>query len=377
MTQSGPPTTAELRLAFFSDAAPQRNGVGTYYRDLAEHLQGRVSAVQLFCPEAGATLGDEPIRLPLPGDATQRITIPNPRRLGRRFRQLAPHAVVLATPGPYGLMGLRLARKYDARVVVGFHTHFERLTDLYWQKSLVVGKLFRYYLETCNRLLFRHASVVLANSEDMLELARSLGAPRAELMGTTVPRPFIDTPVTPLRSQLQYITFAGRLAAEKNLESIIDAARSCPQLRFRVAGDGPQRSLVENAARQLDNFEYLGWVPRDGLLTTIDATDMLVLPSHVESFGTIALEAMTRNRTVLVSAACGITQWPQLSSALYRVEKHESTAAAIQRVAATDPHERSERAAAGREAAVALNEWTLQHWLGLFQRDIEPGPANA
>ncbi|MBT8143812.1 MAG: glycosyltransferase, partial [Gammaproteobacteria bacterium] len=280
-------------------------------------------------------------------------------------------------PGPYGLLGLRLARKHQARIVVGFHTHFERLTDLYWKRSLGLGKVFRYYLESCNRLLFRHASVVLANSGEMVELARRIGAPSAELMGTTIPRPFIDTPVSPLRDELAVVTFAGRLAAEKNLQAIVAAAEQLPGVDFRIAGDGPERNIIVDAAARLANLDYLGWTPREKMLEVIDATDMLILPSHVESFGTIALEAMTRNRTVLVSASCGITQWPDLSPGLFRIGDGETAADAIARVASLDPAVRRQKAHLGREAAVALNEWTLQHWIDVLTRQMSPHAAHA
>lgn len=357
-----------LRAAFFSDAAPQRNGVGTYYGDLSEHLGDRTERVEMICPGQSDSRWDEPIRLPLPGDATQSISVPNPRGLSRRFEDLVPHAVVLATPGPYGLLGLRLARKHGARIVVGFHTHFEKLTDLYWKNRRPLGRVFRFYLESCNRLMFRYADTVLANSDEMQDIARELGARDTELMGTTIPRPFIDTPVTALAETLGTVTFAGRLAAEKNLASIVAAAEALPHIAFRVAGDGPERELVSSAAARLDNFEYIGWQPRQRMLDVIDATDLLVLPSHVESFGTIALEAMTRNRSVLVSPACGITQWPALSPGLFRIASHETLADAIARVASLDPAVRRQKAQMGREAACELNEWTLRHWLDVLGR---------
>lgn len=44
-----------LRVAVVSDAAAERNGVGTYYHDLVQHLRGRVDRAELFCPRGAAT----------------------------------------------------------------------------------------------------------------------------------------------------------------------------------------------------------------------------------------------------------------------------------------------------------------------------------
>ncbi len=366
---------SQLRIGLFSDAVPDRNGVGTYYRDLAEHLHERVARVELFCPAVTEDGWSDRIRLPLPGDSTQKVCIPNPRDLSRRFAALNPHAVVIATPAPYGLIGLRLARRHGAGVVSGFHTHFEKLTDLYWKDSRVTGRVFRWYLENCHRLLFRYSDRVLANSDEMVDIARQIGAPGAELMGTTISRPFLDEPVTSLNERLGIVSFAGRLAAEKNLESIVAAAEALPDIEFRIYGDGPQRQLVEEAAARLANLHYKGWVARSQMPSLIDETDMLVLPSRVESFGTIALEAMTRSRTVLVSRACGIAQWPDLGKGLFRIAPDETLGEAIARVASLDPALRRQKAQVGREAACALNEWTVNHWLGVLGEAVNEAAA--
>jgi hypothetical protein len=42
--------TQELRLVLISDAIQDRNGVGTYYQDLAAHLQRYVGQVEVICP---------------------------------------------------------------------------------------------------------------------------------------------------------------------------------------------------------------------------------------------------------------------------------------------------------------------------------------
>ena len=41
-------TTPDLRVAFFSDSLPERNGTGAYYHDLLAHLAPRVGAVEVI-----------------------------------------------------------------------------------------------------------------------------------------------------------------------------------------------------------------------------------------------------------------------------------------------------------------------------------------
>jgi glycosyltransferase involved in cell wall biosynthesis len=200
----------------------------------------------------------------------------------------------------------------------------------------------------------------------MADLARSFGARQVEMVGTPIPRRFLIEPLKPMSGQIGRVLFAGRLAPEKNVESIIDAARDLPATRFVLVGDGPLRETVADAARELDNLSWLGWQPRERMLNIIDGTDVLILPSSVESFGTIALEAMARGRMTLVSAACGILGWPDLARGLFAMERGETVGSAIRRMTAIDPALRRSRALAGRRAAQNLAASNTRHWLDLI-----------
>jgi glycosyltransferase involved in cell wall biosynthesis len=357
-------------VAIVSDAAPERNGVGTYYRDLAEHLKAAGAKVELISPRYRAGRWYGGLAMPMPGDPTQRFLIPRPRLIARRLQRLDPNAIIIPTPGPYAMLGLHFARRSRARLVVGFHTHFERLAALnqHWR---LFGILAQGYLNSCHRALFKASQLVLANSDEMLEVARTIGAVNVGLMGTPIPKHFLDQPVSPLRPRLQRVLFAGRLAPEKNLGAVIQAAEALPQLQFQIAGDGPLRDWVEREAARLTNLEYVGWVRRQQILPLIDATDLLVLPSTIESFGTIALEAMARGRLVVVSSQCGILSWDRLNRALFQIQPDEALADVLSRVCALEQDERERIAALGRAAARDINERNLRHWLSVL-RDPQP-----
>lgn len=364
-----PPASAKgLKVAIISDAAPERNGVGAYYRDLTEHLKGAGARVELVAPRFRSGQWYGGFALPLPGDPTQKILFPSPAMVSRRLARLGPDVVVVPTPGPYGMLGLHLARRIGAGVVVGFHTHFEHLTGLFREWRLR-GPLYNVYLNACHRLLFSHSDLVLANSDAMVEEARRIGAQRVGLMGTPIPKRFLDREPVPNRPKLERILFAGRLAPEKNLALVVEAARRLPEMEFLVAGDGPLRPWLQEQCRGLPNLNQVGWVKRSRVLALIDSVDGLVLPSQVESFGTIALEAMARARTVLVSPACGILSWELLSRGLFQIRDGEHLADALSRLRDLDPALRERKAHIAREAAIEINRRNLDHWLAVLSGD--------
>ncbi|MBK5965072.1 glycosyl transferase family 1 [Thiocystis minor] len=365
------PTDArDLRVAIVSDAAPERNGVGAYYRDLADHLRNSGASVGLIAPRYRAGTWHGGFRLPLPGDPTQKILVPSWSLVSRRLDRLRPNVIVVPTPGPYGMLGMHLAGRLGVDLMVGFHTHFEALTDLFQHWGLR-AQIANLYLRTCHRLLFSQSRLVLANSADMIEVARSIGARRVGLMATPIPKRFLDRPVVAANPDLKRILFAGRLAPEKNLEVIVEAARRLPDMEFVVAGDGPLRPWLEAQCVELPNLNHIGWVKRDRILTLIDHVDALVLPSRIESFGTIALEAMARARPVLVSPACGILSWDLLNRGIFQIRDDEHLADTLARVRDLDPALRERKARIAREAAVEINRRNLQHWIGILRGDHE------
>ena len=102
------------------------------------------------------------------------------------------------------------------------------------------------------------------------------------------------------------------------------------------------------------------------MVAQIDAHDLVVLPSHLEAFGTIALEAMVRQRLVLVSSQCGILSWQNLSRGLYSYQQDEPLADALQRIAAIDGRLRQSKATQAREEALAIHTQAVQGWLDLL-----------
>lgn len=353
-----------LRVAFFSDSVAERNGAGTYYHDLLPQLNAVTAGVKMFQPS------DRPrsrrLSIPMPGDPTQRLLTPNIPTLWREFSAFRPDVVVSITPGPFGLLGNALARRHGCGQLVGFHTQFEELSRLYWNP--LSRSIANRYLTVANRVICRSAYATVVNNRQLMATVRRLGADQPMVVGTPLPLDFMHEPVQALRPNLQQVLFAGRLAPEKNLGAVLEAARRCPTVGFAIAGDGPLRRKLQRQAADLDNVTFHGWLNRVALRELLDGSDLLLLPSRLETFGSIALEAMARGRPALVAAGAGIHEWHDLRDGLIALQDNEAIADKIEALSRQSLATRQTRSDRARLAAERLNASTIDTWSELIVR---------
>ncbi|MES2900221.1 MAG: glycosyltransferase family 4 protein [Pseudomonadota bacterium] len=100
----------------------------------------------------------------------------------------------------------------------------------------------------------------------------------------------------------------GHLVPVKAQELAVAALAKLPDVRLLIAGDGPNRGMLEQLARDLgvaERLTMLGAVPQAGLRDYYGAVDALVLPSEREGWANVLLEAMACGTPVIASRVWG------------------------------------------------------------------------
>ncbi|MCU1296792.1 MAG: glycosyl transferase, group 1 [Acidobacteriaceae bacterium] len=100
------------------------------------------------------------------------------------------------------------------------------------------------------------------------------------------------------------ILYFGRLSPEKGVDDLLRAMHHVPNLRLRIAGDGPQRTELEGLKNKLrvENVQFLGHLGSSALDREISSSQFTILPSRAyETLGKSILESYARGRAVVAS----------------------------------------------------------------------------
>jgi glycosyltransferase involved in cell wall biosynthesis len=164
------------------------------------------------------------------------------------------------------------------------------------------------------RLMYRRASRVVVLSKIIGEiLAKTV--PRAEVqrIPSVVSNYLSDTVwVRRFRETLQGKFIVGQIAAlddsHKGQLTLLEAARrlgqSHPDIHFVLVGSGRDETRIRDAAKDLGNLSFTGWVENIG--DYLAAFDLFVLPSLREGLGSILLDAMQFGLPIVASRVGGI-----------------------------------------------------------------------
>jgi glycosyltransferase involved in cell wall biosynthesis len=162
------------------------------------------------------------------------------------------------------------------------------------------------------RLLSLSVNRYIAVSEEVARRMRGLcvnASRRIRVVYNGVPiEEFGEDPDGPARDagSRPTVLAVARLHPQKGLSYLLQAATLLPDVRFLVAGDGSERSALEQQARDLrlgDRVEFLG--QRDDVPTLLRQADVFVLPSLYEGLPVSVLEAMAAGTPVVATAVGG------------------------------------------------------------------------
>lgn len=188
------------------------------------------------------------------------------------------------------------------------------------------------------RLIYKGASGIIACSEATAkEMNRRSGIPFGQIK---VIYNFVDLQrfsVNKQKSiQVKNIGFAGRIVKRKGWREFVHAAHELkqPDLKYFIAGTGSEVSKLKSLIKLLNlkNLDYKGFINQTEQFYS--SIDLLIIPSHYEPMGMVAIEAMAGGILVAASDVPGLNEIVrhQENGWLFQPQSVESLIAAIKEV---------------------------------------------
>lgn len=141
------------------------------------------------------------------------------------------------------------------------------------------------------------------------------------------------------------ISCVARLVEYKRVNDLIKAVniikQEIPDIQCKIIGTGPEEEKLKNLTTQLnleDNVEFLGFVEEhDDVMKVVNSSDIFCLPSIVEGFGIVIIEAQSL-KTPFVAARIPpvVESSGQKGGLFYEPKDYEQLASQIQRILGDD-----------------------------------------
>lgn len=228
-----------------------------------------------------------------------------------RFAELKAAGIKMA-PGvltvPFQPLQRWLLKRLVARInPTIIHCWMRRAASLTPPYKTVIGWFGGYY----DPKKFQNCTHFVGVTKDIIAHMVKNGVPpaNAQFIPTfpdIVSMPPVDRLSLATPKDAKVLLTLSRLHPKKGLDTLLQATKTLQECYVWMAGEGPLRRELEFQAKQLNNIDrvrFLGW--RTDRAALLRGSDVCVLPSRYEPFGTVILEAWAAGVPLVACASAG------------------------------------------------------------------------
>jgi phosphatidylinositol alpha 1,6-mannosyltransferase len=229
------------------------------------------------------------------------------------LRKFKPDVIHITGPSELGLIGAYLAWKLNVSLVASWHTNLHeyasrRIERFTWWLGDLRGTFCRGIEANAldaTTLLYKQAKVLYAPNPKLCSLLEQRTGRSWHLMQRGVDTD-IFTPAKrtrPANDGRIVLGFVGRLSVEKNIALLpkIDAEllEQGNAVEWLIVGHGSEEEMLRRNLSESATFT--GTLRGDALAVAYANMDLLVFPSHTDTFGNVVLEALASGVPAIVT----------------------------------------------------------------------------
>jgi len=224
-------------------------------------------------------------------------------KVGKVLKEFNPDIVHAVNPVSLAASGVYYAKKYDIPLIGSFHTNMPNYLDHYHASAFKLA--FWSYL----RKLHNSASVNLVTSQAMYDELDEHGINGLEILpvGVDVENRHPKFKSEEIRERLtdgqvnkKLLIFVGRLAAEKDIQSLKPLLDEREDVRLAIVGDGPYLNKLKSTFEGTDTV-FTGFLHGEELSKAYASADAFIFPSTSETLGLVITESMASGTPVIAA----------------------------------------------------------------------------
>ncbi len=332
MTNEPPANHNTPRVAYFPDSFHEVNGVAHTSRNFAAYAQTR--GLPFLCVRAGKSPSVETGQseasayrvLELPRSfaavgiekdlAFDPLFARHLTRVERELDRFRPDLIHITGPSELGLLGAWFAHERGVPLAASWHTnvHEYAARRLNWltlrltprNAAAAEARVESATLWTAAHL-YRRANVLFAPNRELCDLLERTTHRPCHLMQRGVDTCLFNPArrTRPADDEKLVLGYVGRLSIEKNvaLLPVIEqqlAALGIHNIEFLIIGHGAEEAALRGALPPA-KANFAGVLRGEVLSTAYANMDLLVFPSHTDTFGNVVLEALASGVPAIVT----------------------------------------------------------------------------
>lgn len=360
------------RVALISSSYyPRFGGVEEHVRHLARHLVAAGNEVVVWTVDRGERLGTRQVDgitvhylpTPLPArdaGALARFAKQTPaawHAWSRAHRDFRPDLLHVHCFGPNGVYALALHHRFGAPLVVSSHGETFMDDHAVFDESALLRSALR-------RALGSAAAVTACSSATAEDVRDRFGAGPITIVPNAVDVAESADDARPAwwPRRGRVILGLGRLVPIKGFDLLIRAfvTTHLADEHLVIAGDGSEREALRRLAEELgvaDRVHLPGRLDRPDVAAAMAAADVVVVPSRMEAFGIVALEAWRAGKPLVMSSRGGAEDFVVDGVNGLLVDPLDTTALATAIRSVLDDPDLSQRLATTGASAVLDYTW--------------------
>ncbi len=318
------------RIAYFPDSFHEVNGVAHTSRNFAAYADRH--GLPFLCVRASAGAGTprrefmqsgelrtldlrrSPISVRMEKDLQfDPLFWRHGEEISRQLLAFQPDIIHITGPSELGIFGAYFAWKHGVRLAASWHTNLHEYSArrLAWLTRLLpkaTGDCLESAVEAgalqAITRFYSLAKVLYAPNQELCAMLEQRTGKPCHLMQRGVDTGlFAPTRRTRGGGDAFVLGYVGRLSIEKNVALLVRIERDLEAMgvtgiRFLIVGHGDEEEMLR---RELRSAQFAGVLRGEALAQAYANMDVLVFPSHTDTFGNVVLEALASGVPAIVT----------------------------------------------------------------------------